>query len=143
MVLRKPLVVISGLSSQLPPGDTIEGAAVSSTATAGSGLSGGGGVGSDFRFDLVLAANPSGLYFTPGASGLGFDGAALDAAAQASGNAALQKLDDIGLGNLSGVSVGAYPSLTEGSLLTFSGGAFLPQPPAAGGTSFDDIFGIS
>ena len=84
MALGKPLVIISGLSSQLPPGDTIEGAAVSSTATAGSGLSGGGAVGSDFRFDLVLASNPSGLYFTPGASGLGIDGSAA-----ASGNAAL------------------------------------------------------
>lgn len=84
MALRKPLVIISGLSSQLPPGDTIEGAAVSSVATAGSGLSGGGPVGSNFRFDLTLADNPSGLYFTPGASGLGIDGSAI-----ASGNAAL------------------------------------------------------
>lgn len=84
MTLRKPLVIISGLSSQLPPGDTIEGAAVSSFATAGSGLAGGGAVGSDFRFDLVLDSNPSGLYFTAGASGLGIDGSAI-----ASGNAAL------------------------------------------------------
>jgi len=98
MVLRKPLVIISGLSSQLPPGDTIEGAAVSSVATAGSGLSGGGAVGSDFRFDLTLAPNPSGLIFTPGGSGLVIDGSAqisgnaaltLGVSAQASGNAAL------------------------------------------------------
>ena len=84
MALRKPLVIISGLSSQLPPGDTIEGAAVSSVASAGSGLVGGGAVASNFRFDVALAENPSGLYFTPGGSGLGIDGAAIP-----SGNAAL------------------------------------------------------
>jgi len=98
MVLRKPLVIISGLSSQLPPGDTIEGASVSSVATAGSGLSGGGAVSSNFRFDLTLAPNPSGLIFTAGGSGLGIDGSAqisgnaaltLGVSAQASGNAAL------------------------------------------------------
>lgn len=90
MTLRKPLVIISGLSSQLPPGDTIEGAAVSSVATAGSGLSGGGAVGSNFRFDLVLAPNPSGLIFTAGGSGLGIDGSAIASgnAAQSSANAA-------------------------------------------------------
>lgn len=83
MALRKPLVIISGLSSQLPPGDTIEGAAVSSVATAGSGLIGGGPVGSNFRFDIQLAPNPSGLILVS-PSGVGIDGAA-----QASGNAAL------------------------------------------------------
>jgi len=83
MVLRKPLVIINGLSSQLPPGDTIEGASVSSVATAGSGLIGGGSVGSNFRFDLQLAPNPSGLIFVS-PSGLGIDGQS-----QASGNAAL------------------------------------------------------
>lgn len=152
MVLRKPLVIISGLSSQLPPGDTIEGAAVSSVATAGSGLAGGGAVGSNFRFDVVLAPNPSGLIFTPGASGLGIDGSALvsgNAAltvavpALASGNAALKRTIDMGLGNLSGVSIGAYSSIASGSVVTFSGGQFIAQPAAAGGTSLDDIFGVT
>ena len=83
MALRKPLIIISGLPSQLPPGDTIEGAAVSSVATAGSGLIGGGPVGSNFRFDIQLAPNPSGLILVS-PSGLGIDGAA-----QTSGNAAL------------------------------------------------------
>jgi len=83
MALRKPLVIISGLSSQLPPGDTIEGAAVSSVATAGSGLIGGGPVGSNFRFDIQLAPNPSGLILVS-PSGLGIDGRA-----QASGNAGI------------------------------------------------------
>lgn len=82
MALRKPLVIISGSVSQLPANDTIEGAAVSSVATAGSGLGGGGPVGSDFRFDINLAPNPSGLIFV--GDSLGIDGTAL-----ASGNAAL------------------------------------------------------
>jgi hypothetical protein len=89
MALRKPLVVISGAVSQLPPNDTIEGAAVSSVATAGSGLYGGGPIGSDFRFDVSLAPNPSGLIFV--GDSLGVDGAAQVTAdvALASGNAAL------------------------------------------------------
>lgn len=82
MTLRKPLVVISGAVSQLPPNDTIEGASVSSIATAGSGLTGGGLIATDFRFDISLAPNPSGLIFV--GDSLGIDGSAL-----ASGNAAL------------------------------------------------------
>lgn len=112
MTLRKPLVIISGLSSQLPPGDTIEGAAVSSTATAGSGLSGGGAVGSNFRYDVVLAASASGLIFTPGASGLGIDGSAI-----ASGNAALS------LGNTALSSGNA--ALVDASTAQASGNAAL------------------
>jgi hypothetical protein len=96
MTLRKPLVIISGSVFQLPTNDTIEGASVSSTAIAGSGLSGGGLVADDFRLDIKLAPNPSGLIFADTA--LGIDGRALvtaDAAlvsgttALASGNAAL------------------------------------------------------
>lgn len=98
MVLRKPIVLVSGISSQLPPGDTIEGASVSSTATAGSGLEGGGFVGSDFRFDVALASAPSGLILTEGGTKLGIDGSAQVTAdtalttantALASGNAAI------------------------------------------------------
>lgn len=89
MTLRKPLVVISGAVSQLPPNDTIEGAAVSSIATAGSGLTGGGLVATDFRFDVNLAPNPSGLIFV--GDSLGIDGLAQVTAdtALSSGNAAL------------------------------------------------------
>ena len=154
MALRKPLVIISGLSSQLPPGDTIEGASVSSVATAGSGLIGGGSVNSNFRFDIQLAPNPSGLIFVS-PSGLGIDGTAQASGnaalvnastALASGNAAIKRTLDIGLNNLSGVSIGAYSSIASGSLLTFSGNQFIAQPAAAGGggtVSFDDIFGLS
>lgn len=116
MVLRKPLVIISGLSSQLPPGDTIEGASISSVATAGSGLSGGGAVDSNFRFDLTLAPNPSGLIFTAGGSGLGIDGSAqisgnaaltLGVSAQASGNAALSSAATAQASGNAGISAAA------------------------------------
>lgn len=156
MALRKPLVIVSGLSSQLPPGDLIEGASVTSVAAAGSGLTGGGAVGSDFEYQVLLAPNPSGLIFVQPSSGLAYDGAApavaqasgnaaivLGETALASGNAAIKRTIDMGLGNLSGVTVGAYGGLVDQSVLTFSGAAFIPQPAAAGGTSFDDIFGIA
>ena len=81
MVVRRPLVLASGLLSELPPGDTTVGGAVG-TLTAGSGLSGGGDLSSNQRVDLSLAPNPSGLLFVGAA--LGLDGAAI-----ASGNAAL------------------------------------------------------
>ena len=82
MAIRKPLVVISGSTSELPPGDTVEGVVLTTTLTAGSGLSGGGSLSSNQRVDVSLAAAPSGLIFV--GNRLGIDGAA-----QASGNAAL------------------------------------------------------
>jgi len=81
MVVRRPLVLASGLLSELPPGDTTVGGAVG-TLTAGSGLSGGGDLSSNQRVDVSLAPNPSGLIFVGDALGL-------DGAAAASGNAAL------------------------------------------------------
>ena len=65
MALRKPLVIISGLQSELPPGDFVEGV------------------------QLTLVSNPSGLYLS--GTSLGFDGVAQRTAnsALASGNAAL------------------------------------------------------
>lgn len=89
MAIRKPLVVISGALSQLPPNDSVEGALVLSNAVAGSGLAGGGPVADTFRFDVSLAPNASGLIFVN--NSLGIDGQALATAntALASGNAAL------------------------------------------------------
>ena len=89
MVLRKPLVYISGVANELPPGDTVEGATATTSVIAGSGLSGGGSISSNVELRVSLSANPSGLIFTGNA--LGIDGSALVAAstAQASGNAAL------------------------------------------------------
>lgn len=88
MVVRRPLVLASGLLSELPPGDTTVGAFVG-TLTAGSGLSGGGDLSSNQRVDVSLAPNPSGVIFV--GNQLGFDGVAQRTAdtALSSGNVAL------------------------------------------------------
>ena len=88
MASRKPLILLSGVSAELPPGDTVVGAQAG-ILTAGSGLTGGGDLSTNQRVDLSLAAAPSGLIFV--GNQLGLDGAAQRAAetAQASGNAAL------------------------------------------------------
>ena len=88
MVVRRPLVLASGLLSELPPGDTTVGGAVG-TLTAGSGLIGGGDLSSNQRVDVSLAPNPSGVIFV--GNQLGLDGVAQRTAdtALSSGNAAL------------------------------------------------------
>jgi hypothetical protein len=96
MATRKPLVLISGGTSELPPGDTVEGVVLSTTLTAGSGLLGGGLLATNQRIDVGIASNPSGLILV--GNNLGIDGAAQRTADQAlvsgavalaSGNAAL------------------------------------------------------
>lgn len=90
MVSRRPLVLASGLLSELPPGDTVVGADVTvGTLTAGSGLSGGGNLATNQRVDVSLVANPSGIIFV--GNQLGLDGVAQRTAdtALSSGNAAL------------------------------------------------------
>lgn len=75
MASRRPLVVISGVTSELPPGDTVEGASAG-TLVAGSGLSGGGAfTGGTVTVDVSLAPNPSGLILV--GDSLGIDGVAL------------------------------------------------------------------
>lgn len=100
MADRRPLVLISGVFSELPQGDTAIGASAG-TLTAGSGVSGGGALdGSERRLDIALAANASGLIIVGDGDSatLGFDGShvasgsaalALAGEALASGNAAL------------------------------------------------------
>lgn len=85
MTSRRPLVLVSGFTSELPDGDSIVGISTG-TVTAGSGLAGGGDVSTDIRLDVELAPNPSGLIWiqTGDSAQLGFDGSA-----QASGTAAL------------------------------------------------------
>ena len=78
MATYRPLVLVSGVINQLPPGDGVIGGEI----TAGSGLSGGGLVQPGSRIDVDLAATPSGLIFAGGKLGI-------DGEAQASGNAAL------------------------------------------------------
>lgn len=78
MATYRPLVLVSGVINQLPPGDGVTGGEI----TAGSGLSGGGLVQTGSRIDVDLAATPSGLIFADGKLGINGE-------AQASGNAAL------------------------------------------------------
>ena len=100
MADRRPLVLISGVFSELPAGDTAIGASAG-ILTAGSGVSGGGALdGSTRRLDIALATNASGLIIVGAGdtATLGFDGShvasgsaalALAGEALASGNAAL------------------------------------------------------
>jgi parallel beta-helix repeat protein len=74
MATRRPIVLVNGISSELPVGDDIDGALYQGQqVVAGSGLVGGGLFQTNPRVDVALAANPSGLYFT-GNNKLGFDG---------------------------------------------------------------------
>jgi len=88
MANRRPLVVVSGVTSELPLGDNIVGATAGSIV-AGSGLDGGGALtGGTVTVNVSLAPAASGLIFV--GDTLGLDGAAQTTANQAlaSGNAA-------------------------------------------------------
>lgn len=89
MVTRRPVVIISGQKTELPPGDTFIGASVG-TLTAGSGLDGGGDLGSTTVTNVSLAPNPSGLILVDNKY-LATDGVAqrVSEVALASGNYAL------------------------------------------------------
>lgn len=89
MALRRPLVVVSGVTSELPVGDNVVGASAG-TLVAGSGLDGGGALtGGTVVVNASIAPAASGLIFAGDA--LAIDGAAQVTAntALASGNAAL------------------------------------------------------
>ena len=82
MATRRPLVVVSGVTSELPVGDTVVGA-TAGTLAAGSGLDGGGALtGGTVTINASIAPAASGLIFAN-------DALAIDGSAQASGNAAL------------------------------------------------------
>jgi len=126
MTSRRPLVVISGVFSELPQGDSVAGASAGSLV-AGSGIDGGGDLdGSTRRLDLELAAAPSGLIFvgTGDSAALGLDGSA-----QASGNAALStkvsKAGDVVSGTLvvESQSYGPSSSFTGSGVITLDFGA--------------------
>ena len=91
MVARRPVVSVSGLRTELPPGDTITGGSPG-TLIAGSGLDdgGGGNLGGDVEVDVSTAPSPSGLIIVD--NKLGDDGVALRLAetALASGNQAIE-----------------------------------------------------
>lgn len=82
MATRRPLVVVSGVTSELPVGDSVVGA-TAGTLVAGSGLDGGGAfTGGTVTVNASIAPAASGLIFAG-------DALAIDGSAQASGNAAL------------------------------------------------------
>jgi len=92
MASRRPLVIVSGVTSELPIGDSVVGASAG-TLVAGSGLNGGGAlVGGTVTVNASIAPAASGLIFAGGA--LALDGSAQTTAntALASGNAALTGL---------------------------------------------------
>jgi hypothetical protein len=118
MATRRPLVLASGVVSELFPGDTVFGAQAG-TLTAGSGLAGGGDLSTNQRVDVSLAAAPSGLIFV--GNRLGLDGAAQRTAdiALASGNAALAKTVIQTAINLSGGLSGSVPYQSSPNTTTF------------------------
>ena len=89
MVVRRPVVLVSGALAELPFGDSIITTASGGTLTAGSGLVGGGNTDASIRLDVALTAEASGLIFA--GDKLTVDGVALIRSqdALASGNAAL------------------------------------------------------
>lgn len=89
MATRRPLVVVSGVTSELPIGDVVTGASAG-TLVAGSGLDGGGALtGGSVTVNVSLAPAASGLIFV--GDTLAFDGSAQASglAAQTTANAAL------------------------------------------------------
>ena len=139
MATRKPLILLSGVSAELPPGDTVVGAQAG-ILTAGSGLTGGGDLSTNQRIDVSLAAAPSGLIFV--GNQLGIDGsaqasgnAALSSAAtaQASGNAALSRAGGTMTGQIifaAGQQINSSVNLSGG----ISGG--VPYQSAPNATTF-------
>ena len=132
MATRRPLVLASGVVSELFPGDTVFGAQAG-VLTAGSGLAGGGDLSTNQRIDVSLVSNPSGLIFV--GNQLGIDGVAQSTAttALASGNAALSRAGGTMTGqiifangqqinsavNLSGGVSGAVPYQSAPNATTF------------------------
>ena len=88
MASRRPLVIVSGVTSELPIGDSVVGASAG-TLVAGSGLDGGGVLTGSVIINASIAPAASGLIFVGDA--LAVDGSAQVAAntALTSGNAAL------------------------------------------------------
>ena len=105
MVTRRPLVIVSGLVSELPSGDLALAGTSATEVVAGSGLSGGGFISSLPRLDVEVASNPSGLIVVEAAlandgvaladatlaAASGFEAASIASTALASGNAALSE----------------------------------------------------
>ena len=91
MVVRRPVVSVSGLRTELPPGDTIVGASPGNIVSgSGVAVDGAGNLGAIVELDVAIAPNPSGLIIV--GNKLANDGSALRTGqtALASGNQALE-----------------------------------------------------
>lgn len=88
MVVRRPLVLISGKETELPPGDTLLGVSVG-VLTPASGLTGGGDLSTNINVQTLLTPSASGVILVD--DKLSLDGIALRTgqSALASGNYAL------------------------------------------------------
>lgn len=111
MASRRPLVLVSGATSELPVGDTVVGASAG-TLTAGSGLDGGGALtGGTVTLNVSLAPAASGLIFVGDTLGL-------DGSAQASGNAALSSAATALASGNAGISTGLTALASGNAALT-------------------------
>ena len=81
MASRRPLVIVSGVTSELPIGDSVVGASAG-TLVAGSGLDGGGVLTGSVTVNASIAPAASGLIFAG-------DALAIDGSAQVTANTAL------------------------------------------------------
>ena len=118
MVTRRPLVSISGLRTELPPGDAVVGASVG-TLVAGSGLDDGGDLSETTSINVSLAPNPSGLIFV-GDKYLGVDGVAqrTGETALSSGNFSLSTGADALASGIAGSSLAATALASGNAALT-------------------------
>ena len=94
MVVRLPVVSVSGLRTELPPGDTIAGASPGNIVSgSGVAVDGAGNLGAVVELDVAIAPNPSGLIIV--GNKLANDGSALRTGqtALASGNQALENAE--------------------------------------------------
>jgi len=133
MVVRLPVVSVSGLRTELPPGDTIAGAAPG-TIVSGSGVAvdGAGNLGAVVELDVAIAPNPSGLIIV--GNKLANDGSALRTGqtALASGNQALENAESALASGNAAISVSAtalasgnaalvdIAAVTAGAIQTFT-----------------------
>jgi hypothetical protein len=137
MAVQRPLVIISGEFSELPPGDTASNISVGSLI-AGSGVYGGGDLSTPVDVGIELAPNPSGLIIvgTGPSSKLSDDGAATvfastalasgqfaletNQAALASGDAAILLGEEAIASGLAAIE--AVDDLPRGTLISYTAG---------------------
>jgi hypothetical protein len=137
MAVQRPLVIISGEFSELPPGDTASDISVGSLI-AGSGVYGGGDLSTPVDVGVELAPNPSGLIIvgTGPSSKLSDDGAATvfastalasgqfaletNQAALASGDAAILLGEEAIASGLAAIE--AVDDLPRGTLISYTAG---------------------